>query len=73
MGESVRQELTHFLTCPRGMPWAGGQGAVPPALLGSRVWLRLWQGLPVPRAHCLRSALCPGGCLVSLEEPDPLP
>lgn len=64
------EELTHFLVSLQGVPRAGGQGAVPPALLGSCVWLRPWPGLPVSRARGLCSALCPGGCPAFLEKPD---
>ena len=72
-GEPMGEELTHFLLSPQGVPRPGGQGAIPPALLGSHVWLCPWQGLSLSCAGCLCSPLCPGGCLTSLEEPNPLP
>lgn len=50
------EELIHFLIFPRGVPRAGGQGAVPPSLLGSRVWLCPRQGLPVLAAYACHCA-----------------
>lgn len=69
-GNEIHEERTNsslsFL--PQGVSWASRQGTISIAMLGGRVWLCPWQGLPVPCALCLCTPLCPGGHPAALEE-----
>lgn len=67
-GNGVHEERAALYFLPQGVSWTGRPGTIPIAVLGGCVRLCPWQGLPVLRALCLCSPLCPGRCPATMEE-----